>query len=137
MTQPFSGGCACGRVRYEVVGQPVDQNHCQCRTCQRGSGTGHGSHLTFVGAQVSVSGEASEWIATGEQGVRKGRAFCPTCGSPTYMRFPDMPDVFVVFAAGLDDPSRFQPQHVLWASAAQDWDPLDPTLPRNEKMPAN
>ena len=52
----YSGGCACGAVRYETVSAPVFQNHCQCRTCQRRSGTGHGSYLTFGRrAEVTVS----------------------------------------------------------------------------------
>jgi hypothetical protein len=135
MTQPFTGGCACGSVRYEVTGAPVDMNHCQCRQCQRGSGTGHNSHLTFAGAKVSLSGEAQRWVAVGEMGTRKSKAFCPTCGSPVYITFPDMPDVFVAFAASLDDPSRFEPQQVLWASAAQTWDRMDPSLAASPKMP--
>jgi hypothetical protein len=135
MTQPFTGGCACGAVRYAVTGAPIDMNHCQCRECQRASGTGHGSHLTFAGAGVAITGEPSRWVATGEMGTRKSKAFCPTCGAQVFMTFPDMPDVFVAFAASLDDPSRFQPQHILWASSAQAWDRLDPSLPSFAKMP--
>src|SRR3712207_8133002 len=58
---------------------------CQCRQCQRDSGTGHGSHVTFVGAPVKVTGEATLWTVVGEKGTRKSRAFCPTCGSPVYL----------------------------------------------------
>jgi hypothetical protein len=43
MTQPCTGGCACGAIRYATRHAPVFQNHCQCRDCQRRSGTGHGS----------------------------------------------------------------------------------------------
>lgn len=134
MTQPFTGGCACGAVRFTVRGEPVDMNHCQCRHCQRGSGTGHGSHLTFVGAEVALNGEATHWIAVGELGTRKSRAFCPTCGAPAYMTFPDMPDVFVAFAASLDEPQRFSPQFTMWTSEGQAWDGVDPTIPSFEKM---
>lgn len=135
MTQLFTGGCACGAVRFEVDGAPVDMNLCRCRQCQRGSGAGHSAHLTFVGAAVTTTGEASHWIATGELGTRKRRAFCPTCGSPVYMTFPDMPDVFVAFAGGLDDPGRFEPQFTMWRAAAPAWDRVDQALPSFEKMP--
>lgn len=135
MTEPYTGGCACGAVRYEVTGEPVDMNHCQCRQCQRDSGTGHASHLTFVGAPFTVTGDASHWIMVGEMGTRKQRAFCPTCGAPVYMTFPDMPDVFVASAASLDDPTRFRPQLIMWTAAAQPWDQVDPDLPRFEKLP--
>jgi hypothetical protein len=135
MAEPYTGGCACGAIRYEVAGEPVEMNHCQCRQCQRDSGTGHGSHLTFVAAPATVTGTASHWTVVGEMGTRKSRAFCPTCGAPVYMTFPDMPDVFVASAASLDDPGRFKPQLVMWAAAGHAWDAVDPNLPRFEKMP--
>ena len=135
MTEPFTGGCACGAVRFEVAGEPADMNHCQCRQCQHASGTGHGSHLTFVGAEITLSGPANHWTVTGEMGTRKSRAFCPTCGHPAYITFPDMPGVFVVFAGSLDDPGRFAPQVTMWAAAAKAWDAVDPALPSFARMP--
>ena len=135
MTDNYTGGCACGAIRYNVAGEPMVMNDCQCRQCQRDSGTGHGSHLTFVGAPVKVTGEASFWETVGEGGTRKSRAFCPTCGSPVYLSFPDMAEVFVASAASLDDPSRYQPQLVMWTAAGQVWDHVSPTLLQFEKMP--
>ena len=135
MDKPYTGGCACGALRYEVAAEPVAMNHCQCRQCQRDSGTGHASHLTFSGAPVTVSGEASHWIMVGEQGTRKSRGFCPTCGAPVFISFPDMADVFVVSAASLDEPERFKPNMVMWASAGHAWDQIDPALPAFAKMP--
>ena len=114
---------------------PAMMNLCQCRQCQRESGNGHGAHLTFVGAPVKVTGNASHWESVGEGGTRKSRGFCPTCGAPVYICLPDNPDVFVASAASLDDPGRYQPQIVMWASAGHPWDRLDSALPKFEKMP--
>ena len=47
MSEAYTGGCACGAIRYEISGEPMVSNDCQCRDCQRRSGTGHGSYLTF------------------------------------------------------------------------------------------
>ena len=47
MSETFTGGCACGAIRYEISAEPLFMNDCQCRDCQRRSGTGHGSYLTF------------------------------------------------------------------------------------------
>ena len=136
MTRPFTGGCACGALRYEIAGEPVVMLDCQCRDCQRESGTGHASHLTFSGAAVRVEGEATLWSATGEQGMVKTRAFCPTCGAPVYMTFPAMPDMFVIRAASLDEPERYAPTMVIWTTSGQAWDRVDPGLTAFEKMPA-
>ena len=135
MTEPYTGGCACGAIRYKVSAEPAVMVECQCRQCQRDSGTGHQSHLTFVAAPVEVWGEASRWERVGDGGTRKSRAFCPTCGAPVYLTFPDMPEVFIPTAASLDDPGRYQPQIATWAAAAQPWDHLDPGIAKFERMP--
>ena len=46
-----------------------------------------------------------------------------------------MPEVFVASAASLDDPGRYRPSQVLWASAGHAWDHLDPALAKHDKMP--
>jgi hypothetical protein len=135
MSQTYTGGCACGAVRYEISDAPVFQNHCQCRDCQHKSGTGHGSYLTFARGGVKQTGQATLWNITGDSGNVKTRAFCPACGSPVYMTFAAMPDVFTVHAASLDDPALFQPQVVTYAMRAHAWDVLDPVLPKFDRMP--
>ena len=135
MSDAYTGGCACGAIRYQVRGEPMVMIDCQCRQCQRQSGTGHSSYLTFQAAEVTIEGKASAWLETGDGGTRKSCAFCPICGSPLYITFPDAPDLFAPRAASLDDPGRYRPQMVSWASAGHAWDHLDPDIPKFEKMP--
>jgi hypothetical protein len=135
MSEIYAGGCACGAIRFEIANEPLFQNHCQCLDCQHKSGTGHGSYLTFARDAVKHSGDAKLWDLVGDSGNVKTRAFCPSCGSPVYMTFRAMPDIFTVHAASLDDPSRFKPQVVTYAMRGQAWDHLDPALPKFEKMP--
>jgi hypothetical protein len=136
MSDPFTGGCSCRAVRYEITAEPIFMNHCQCRDCQRVSGTGHGSYLTFPSrAQVTVTGEAKRREIVADSGGVKSHAFCPACGSPVFLTFAAMPDLFTIHAASLDDPARFAPQVVTYASRGHAWDYLDPSLPRFETMP--
>jgi hypothetical protein len=135
MGEPYTGGCACGALRYVISGEPILSNDCQCRDCQRESGTGHGSHLTFARSSVTLTGDAAEWHMVGDSGNAKTRAFCPVCGSPVYMTFAAMPDIFTVRAASLDDPSRYRPQIVTYAIRGYAWDHLDRDLPKFERMP--
>lgn len=39
MPVPFSGGCACGAIRYECSGEPLASLNGHCRDCQRASGS--------------------------------------------------------------------------------------------------
>jgi len=136
MSQAYTGGCACGAVRYEISGEPMFQNHCQCLDCQRKSGTGHGSYLTFASRKgVTLTGKATQWDLKGDSGNVKTRGFCPTCGSPVYLTFAAMPDLFTIHAASLDDPSRYKPQAVTYHVRGHAWDQLDPALPKFDKMP--
>jgi hypothetical protein len=135
MPSTYTGGCACGALRYEITGDPLVMLDCQCRQCQRDSGTGHQSHVTFGAVEVETTGEPSRWRMTGDGGSVKERAFCPTCGSAVWMTFAGRSDRFVVTAASLDDPASFRPQMVIWTAAGHAWDAIDPATTRFEKMP--
>lgn len=131
----YTGGCNCGALRYEAAAEPLMAGHCQCRDCQRESGTGHASQIAFPRAAVKLEGKATHWDKSADSGNIVTRAFCPTCGSPVYSLNTGMPDFFFVRAASLDDPARYAPQMVVYASSAFAWDHLDPSLPRFAKMP--
>lgn len=136
MTQHYAGGCACGAIRYETNSTPVAENHCQCRDCQRRSGTGHGSYLTFPRRdEVTITGAAKIWQVTADNGNVKSHAFCPTCGTPIYLTISFAPDVVVMHAASLDDPTRFHPQEVLFGIRGYAWDAMDASLRKFERMP--
>jgi len=71
MTAPFTGGCACGAVRYECTKEPLGSINCQCRDCQCRdcqcvSGTAHPSVLRVPAASFRViKGEARFLLAQG------------------------------------------------------------------------
>ena len=136
MSTSYAGGCACGAIRYEISGEPIFQNHCQCRDCQRQSGTGHGSYLSFLGRSgARITGNAAQWRVTADSGNDKFYAFCPACGAPVYITFSAMPELIAVAAASLDDPGRFRPQALTYALRGQRWDPIDPGLQHFDRMP--
>ena len=135
MTGPYTGGCACGAIRYATEQRPLFQNHCQCRDCQQRSGTGHGSYLTFPArAEMAITGEAAQWAVAGDSSNVKVHAFCPTCGTPVYLCFLAAPDLIAVHAASLDEPARFAPQALTYRSGGPAWDTIDPSLQAFERM---
>jgi hypothetical protein len=136
MSEPYTGGCACGAIRYVTHSASIAENHCQCRDCQRRSGTGHGSYLTFPRrAEVTITGEATIWRVAGDSGNDKLHAFCPICGTPVYLTFAAMPELIAVHAASLDDPARFRPQMVTYGVRSLAWDAVDSSLQTFERMP--
>jgi hypothetical protein len=136
MSRLFTGGCACGAIRFETSSQPIVENHCQCRDCQKRSGTGHGSYLTFPRRDaVTIAGAAKTWRIAGDTGNEKTHAFCATCGTPVYLTFAAMPEVIAIHAGSLDDPRLFEPQMVTYTLRAQPWDAMDSSLAKFERMP--
>jgi hypothetical protein len=132
----YTGGCACGAIRYEIDATPIVENHCQCNECRRRGVTGHSSYLTFPDrAQASITGAASTWSVAGASGNDKHHAFCPTCGTPVYLTFAAMPDLIVIHAGSLDDPDLFHPNLVTYTIRGYDWDTMDAGLAKFEKMP--
>jgi hypothetical protein len=136
MNKVYSGGCACGSIRYETSSEPVFENHCQCRDCQKRSGAGHGSYLSFAQrADMKISGQATSFRITADSGSDKLHAFCPTCGTPVYVTFVAAPDAIAIHAGSLDDPSQFTPQAVTYTIRGHAWDTLDSSLQKFERMP--
>lgn len=131
----YTGGCACGAVRYEARGEPLGGAHCQCRDCQRRSGTSHSSVLLFPRDAVAVSGTVKYHETIADSGSRVARGFCPECGSPLLAYNETLSFFLSVTAASLDDPERFKPMVVAYAASAPTWGYMDPALPAFSKMP--
>jgi hypothetical protein len=136
MTRPYTGGCACRAIRYATAHAPVFQNHCQCAHCQKRSGTGHGSYLTFPArSEMQITGKVARWEIAGDSGNLKIHEFCPVCGTQVFLRFAAMPDMIAVPAGSLDEPDRFAPQALTYGMRGLAWDAIDPSLPAFERMP--
>jgi hypothetical protein len=133
---PFSGGCACGAIRYESTAEPVVILHCHCRDCQRSSGGPFSSFVVVPSATFKLlQGSPRFHASPSEMGGQTHRGFCPDCGSPVVTK-PDMiPHLVAIRTASLDDPSGFNPQVEVWTCDAQPWDTLNPALPKFEKYP--
>ncbi|MRX33083.1 GFA family protein [Aminobacter sp. MDW-2] len=136
-TKLYAGGCACGAVRYETKNEPIFQNHCQCLDCQKRSGTGHGSYLTFARrAEMAMTGEAKHWRVVADSGKDKIHGFCPECGTPVFVTFAAAPEAIAIHAGSLDDPGQFQPQVLTYSARGHAWDRIDPDLVAFAGMPS-
>src|SRR5215470_15988622 len=133
MQVPFSGGCACGAIRYECAAQPAFS--CHCRDCQRASGSAFCPVLYVPKAALTIIGKSTYYDVKAESGNLVSRGFCPECGSPVFIQAELVPSLQGLWAASLDDPSQFQPSVQVWSGSAQPWDSLHPTLPQTAKAP--
>jgi hypothetical protein len=120
--EPMTGGCACRAIRYEIRAEPVRMLKCHCRDCQRASGSAYAALMVVSKEAFEVQGELRYFELIGGSGMPISRAFCPQCGSPIAVRLAAAPEVVLIQAASLDDPSQFTPTYELFTSHAQPWD---------------
>ena len=136
MVAPFSGGCLCGAVRYEVSAEPVAFMLCHCRDCQYISGGEPAAVVVVPTPSVAVvKGDLKGHTVTGESGNEVERQFCPECGTPVFSRLGGMPQLWCVKAGTLDDPSWLKPTAFLWSQSAQPWAHHDAAIRAYEKGP--
>jgi hypothetical protein len=136
MNLPFTGGCACGAIRYQCTAEPVRMGQCHCRDCQRSSG---GPFVAVVVVPVDalkvLKGSPRYFDTLSDRGGCIHRGFCPDCGSPVLAKFDLAPHLIGIRAGSLDDPGWFRPDYDIWTSDAQPWDYMNPALPKFEKYP--
>ena len=135
MSETFRGGCHCGSIRYEVVGEPGFSAHCGCSNCRRISGTGHKSIMMLPEDGMKLTGTVSAYQYSGGSGATVTHHFCPDCGSGLYSRISSMENRFFLYPSSLDDPEQFKPSMVIYTGSAPSWDFHDPALPAFEETP--
>lgn len=130
METVLAGGCACGAIRYRTTAAPQFAMICQCRMCQRISGSGHAAQFAVAAESATVEGDLQyyEMISDAGNTVRSG--FCGACGSPVLKKTSGYAQYTMFHAATLDDPRLYRPGMVVYSASKQPWDKVDPALPR-------
>ena len=103
----ISGGCMCGAVRYEAVGEPMVVGYCHCHSCRRHSVAPVVALVIFQADKVHfIQGDRS--IYNSSSGV--GRGFCNQCGTPlTWEGAWGGTDSIDLHISTLDDPNIHVP----------------------------
>jgi len=123
----FSGGCACGAIRYECSAAPAAMVNCHCRDCQRAGGAGYSPTVVVPKSHLRILvGQPMLYERLGASGNTATRAFCGECGSPLFAWSSARPEMAGIRAGSLDDPSWFGAQTDVWTRSAQPWDVLAP-----------
>ena len=132
----FSGGCACGKVRYTCQGKVLYMGNCHCRDCQRATGSAYFPAVPVKNGDLEINADALKWHETeADRGHSMMRSFCPDCGAPVALKNGANEGVTVLYAGSLDDPSWFKPSRDIFVASAQPWCVMDPALPKHEAMP--
>ena len=136
MSQPRTGGCLCGAIRYQTIGDPVFTLRCHCRDCQRQSGAAHvpAARVPSAGFRI-LQGTPRRYVTKADSGNEIVRVFCGDCGTPLYVQVATRPDLVGLRVCTLDDPSWFRPEADIFMRSAQPWDHDETGVPKYDGYP--
>jgi hypothetical protein len=129
-TRTYSGGCACGAVRYTFTGPATSTYHCHCSRCRRLHGAAfvtwtHAQHERF---RLLSSRRGLKFYPSSKV---EHRAFCRTCGSHVFAEAIEpskRKDVYVALAT-VTEPHDLKPERHIYAESRAGWAVLDGRLP--------
>jgi hypothetical protein len=120
MKLPQTGGCQCGKVRYEITEEPQLVYTCHCRDCQRLTSSAFSLGIVVPEKGFRLTGpEPRQLQRTAASGRVNIRQVCPDCGS--WICGTPREGVVRVRGGTLDDTSWLQPTRHIWALRKQPW----------------
>ena len=129
---PVTGGCLCGRVRFEVTRLTGPFELCHCRRCRKVTGS---AFAATVGAMAEdfrfLSGEdgiRSVTLPVRERPPAYRVTFCDDCGSA--LPAPPESGYFEIPAGLLDDDPGLTPDKHIYVEYKAPWHAINDDLPR-------
>ncbi|WP_431037716.1 GFA family protein [Streptomyces sp. P6-2-1] len=128
-----TGHCLCGSISYRFDARPEAVVVCHCGHCQRHTGSAFSVNVLVARESLEIKGAPKAFRTTGtENGNPRDRLFCGDCGTPVFTVLHERPDLLIVKAGTLDDPSGIEPSAEVWRRRAQDWVGTSGDRPRFE-----
>ena len=131
----YTGGCLCGALRYEAVGESIGSGHCYCGDCRRASGSGFVPFMGFKADAVRFTGEARQFYSKAANGGDAVRNRCAKCMSLMFGGEIGKTESYTLYAGTLDDPSAFHPTFAIFAQGRPAWAIIPPGFKVFDRMP--
>src|SRR5215475_12420878 len=126
----LTGGCFCGRIRYEAVGTPFNETNCHCAICRRTTGAPFVTWFSVARPQFRiVCGEPTRFRST----TKGTRSFCPQCGTHLTFEHEDFSDEIDVTTCSLDAPDELPPKDHTYTNSELGWVKLADRLPEYQE----
>ena len=103
-----TGGCLCGKIRYQVTAEPYSVTYCHCRMCRRACGQPRLAGAYFKAADVAFSAGEAKLYRSSEYA---NRGFCGDCGTPLFYHsvMPELSDWMAIMLGTIDQAADYPP----------------------------
>ncbi len=131
----ISGGCYCGAIKYESLGDIQASIQCHYRECQYITG-GHPNVLVIVPLYKFkfLKGKPKEYKIKDIE-MAMCRLFCEGCGTAIGTRNPNRPNSIILKVGTFDDPSIFKADIAIFTIDKQKFHHIDDGIESFERKP--
>jgi hypothetical protein len=122
MSDRFSGGCACGKIRYRLRSAPMFVNCCHCTNCQTQTGSAFVINALIETDRIETSSdrlEVTTW-ASGDDDVQDVYR-CSECKVVVWSDYGRRPGLRFLRVGTLDDPSALPPRAHVFTQSKLAW----------------
>jgi hypothetical protein len=126
-----TGGCLCGAVRYEAIGEPMQVAHCHCEECRRSTGAAFATGVCFPVETVTWTQEEPISYKSSDSFAR---LFCSHCGSSVAQHNLSTGTMWPLVGT-LDHPESVAPECHMFTKEQITWIKLNDGLPRHQTFP--
>jgi len=128
-----TGGCLCGAVRYEVMGELMPFICCHCSKCRRFHG--HMGAYSAIRREnlIIINDRGLKWYRSIlDETPDVYRGFCQECGSSLFWD-PRGKQNISISAGSIDLPTGLRVERHVWISQKADYYELTDDLPRHDE----
>lgn len=125
------GGCTCGKIRYQMLKNPLVVHCCHCRWCQRETGTAFALNAVIEDRFVKLLQGKPEMILTPSLSGKGQKIWrCSTCKIAVWSNYAGAGDtIYFVRVGTLYEPDLLPPDVHIFTESKQPWVVLPPEKP--------
>ena len=125
----YKGGCLCGKVRFEIIGEIQNIIYCHCSQCRKAQGSAFATNgnvdaegFNFIAGEDELTGYESTPGQT--------KYFCKHCGSPIISKNESIPDKVRVRLGAIESDISERPIAHIFVTSKANWEQIAGDLPQ-------
>lgn len=117
-----SASCSCGQLKVTLLGDPIVTAVCNCRECQKRTGSAFGVGAYYLKDQViNTEGTVQEYEHLSDDQKKFTRNFCGTCGTSVFWEAEFQPGLVGIAVGCFENPNFTTPKLACWMSSKLNW----------------
>jgi len=127
----YTGGCLCGKVRFEINGKIRNIIYCHCSKCRKAQGSAFATNGNVDAEAFKILSGGNELTAY-ELTPGQTKYFCKHCGSPIISRNQSSPDKVRVRLGTIESDIDERPGAHIFVASKANWEEICGELPQYE-----